>query len=331
MARAEQDVAQPRRQLPEPPQPRRLRCADRGREPRGGSAQPRRGDLELARLEGPQRQPAQAGRYPDRHRRRLCAKQPLPAISWALVLGAPDDGQTMQGLTPAPRWRPAASDPRARTELRGAGTATSAGRSRSASTSPSPASTAGPRPNRTARRSSGTTMAGRPSSPMASSGATPTASPTPSAPAASDAATASRSSCRNRSRPSSPTSRPTSSARWWCRSPRCSARMRSASVSRPRASRRPLTDSAGAAKLAALGDDARIARGPIISVDGPDGSVEGWRQALAPHPTASTPVATGPDDPALMIFTSGTTGPPKGALHGHRGPRRASPRLRLHP
>ncbi|MGI9333509.1 MAG: AMP-binding protein, partial [Gammaproteobacteria bacterium] len=33
---------------------------------------------------------------------------------------------------------------------------------------------------------------------------------------------------------------------------------------------------------------------------------------------AFNPVLTGPHDPALLIFTSGTTGPPKGALNAHR-------------
>jgi acetyl-CoA synthetase len=36
------------------------------------------------------------------------------------------------------------------------------------------------------------------------------------------------------------------------------------------------------------------------------------------HPDTPVAVETRADDPGLMIFTSGTTGPPKGALHGHR-------------
>lgn len=36
------------------------------------------------------------------------------------------------------------------------------------------------------------------------------------------------------------------------------------------------------------------------------------------HSDAPVAIETRAEDPAMMIFTSGTTGPPKGALHGHR-------------
>ncbi|GAC1044161.1 AMP-binding protein [Rhizobium sp. No.120] len=56
----------------------------------------------------------------------------------------------------------------------------------------------------------------------------------------------------------------------------------------------------------------------VISIDGAEEGVSGFADLVAAHPPLFAVADTGPDDPALMIFTSGTTGPPKGALHGHR-------------
>jgi|SRR5690606_36235340 acetyl-CoA synthetase len=78
-----------------------------------------------------------------------------------------------------------------------------------------------------------------------------------------------------------------------------------------------VTNAAGLARLrgiaAPLPDLATI-----VSTDGADAGALDFDRLIADGSDDFEAEDTGPDDPALMIFTSGTTGPPKGALHGHR-------------
>ncbi len=76
-----------------------------------------------------------------------------------------------------------------------------------------------------------------------------------------------------------------------------------------------ITNAQGLAKLAAIRDALPAL---VLSVDGPGDGAEGFFETLARASPRFAPVDTSADDPALMVYTSGTTGPPKGALHAHR-------------
>jgi len=56
----------------------------------------------------------------------------------------------------------------------------------------------------------------------------------------------------------------------------------------------------------------------ILSIDGASEGVEDFHLLTERASDRFKMADTGPDDPAVMVYTSGTTGPPKGALHGHR-------------
>jgi acetyl-CoA synthetase len=78
-----------------------------------------------------------------------------------------------------------------------------------------------------------------------------------------------------------------------------------------------VTNAAGLAKLNEIRNDLPDLK-LALSVDGPGEGAIGLHDSLARAAPDFTPVDSGADDPAMMVYTSGTTGPPKGALHGHR-------------
>ena len=78
-----------------------------------------------------------------------------------------------------------------------------------------------------------------------------------------------------------------------------------------------ITDEANLPKIAAIRDRLPDLE-TVFSIDRPGPGAWGFWQELGKARDSIELADTSPEDPAFLCYTSGTTGPPKGALHAHR-------------
>ncbi|HMF21650.1 MAG TPA: acyl-CoA synthetase [Pseudolabrys sp.] len=78
-----------------------------------------------------------------------------------------------------------------------------------------------------------------------------------------------------------------------------------------------ITNARGAQRIAETRKDLPAIK-LLLSLDGAGDGALSFADMVARASSDFNPLDTSADDPAMMVYTSGTTGQPKGALHGHR-------------